>query len=186
MALLNIEQVDDHTVYPEDVQRLISATEVIEVRLDEVHAGPVSRLSDSLVVDVEVDEPQVGRTDAEDGVLVRFTHRLSCYAEETPEQTTNLQLSHVVALQVREQLNTTWPAVAAWVETNIYFLAYPYVRQSVTALTSSLGMPPVVLGYLNRGHRPISGRDGADSQEGREEAGVSDEQLPGAILARKP
>ena len=40
---------------------------------------------------------------------------------------------HVVTLDVTEQIETTWPAIAVWIETNVYFLAYPYVRMCGTA-----------------------------------------------------
>lgn len=155
--MLTIEQSDDPLVRAEDVQNLIDATEVLEVRLDEVHAGPLAKLGDTLVVDVKVDEPQIGRTDFDDRILIRFTHRVLCFAEATPELTTELTLSHVVALQMTKPITVRPAVVAAWVETNIYFLAYPYVRQSVTVLTASLGMPAVVLGYLSRDKRPITG-----------------------------
>jgi hypothetical protein len=155
--MLTIEQSDDRVVRTEDVQSLIAATEVIEVRLDEVHAGPLGKLTDPLVVDVKVEEPQIGRTDFEDRLLVRFTHQVSCFGESTPDQVTDIRLSHVVALQMKESITVRSAVVAAWVETNIYFIAYPYVRQSVTALTASLGMPAVVLGYLSRDQRPITG-----------------------------
>lgn len=160
--MLTIEQSDDHIVQTEDVQSLIAATEVIEVRLDEVHAGPLGVLSDPLIVNVRVDEPQIGRTDYEDRILVRFTHHVSCFGEATPDHVTDLSLSHVVALQLKEPIAVRAAVVAAWVETNIYFLAYPYVRQSVTSLTASLGMPAVVLGYLSRDQRPITGGTASD------------------------
>lgn len=156
MSRLTIEESEDVQVHPDDVQRLIDATRVVDVRLDEVHAGPVGSLTDAMFITVDVDEPQIGRTEEPDRVLIRLTHRVTCSPEEGSDGATHLQLSHVVSLDVVSELATRWPVVAAWIETNLYFLVYPYVRQTVSTLTTSLGMPSVVLNYLDRDARPIT------------------------------
>lgn len=158
MSRLTIEESDNLDVRPDDVHRLIDATQVVDVRLDEVHAGPVGALTDSMLITVDVDEPQIGRTEDPDRVLVRLTHRVTCSPEEGSDAATHLQLSHVVALDVVSELTTRWPVVAAWIETNLYFLVYPYVRQTVSTLTTSLGMPSIVLNYLDRDARPLTQR----------------------------
>lgn len=156
MSVLQIEDTDNARVSPEDVRRLIDATRVQDVRLDEVHAGPVGVLSEDMSINVEVDEPQFARMDESSAVLIRLTHRITCTTEGAVDRATHIQVSHVLTLQVVSDLTTNWAAVAAWVETNLYFLVYPYVRQSVSTLTTSLGMPAVVLGYLSRDERPLS------------------------------
>lgn len=156
MTLFSISVPEGDLVTPEDVQSIINATQVIEVRLDEVHAGPLRTLAEAMSVDIDAGEPQFGRADNEDRILVRFTHNIRIHPEELPDELTTLQLSHVVVIEAREAIKTTWPAVAAWIETNVYFLAYPYVRQSVSALTSSMGMPALMLGYLSRDDRPFA------------------------------
>ena len=40
--------------------------------------------------------------------------------------------------------------IALFVEHNVYFIAYPYLREAVQATTSRLGLDPVVLGTLSR------------------------------------
>jgi preprotein translocase subunit SecB len=156
MTLFSVESRESEVAHPEDVQSIIDATQVIEVRLDEVHAGPLRLLDEAMNVQISVGEPQFGRADDQNRILIRFTHTIHVHPEENPQEVTALQLSHVVVIEVREAIATTWPAVAAWIETNVYFLAYPYVRQSVSALTASMGMPSLMLGYLNRDDSPFA------------------------------
>lgn len=111
-----------------------------------------------MLITVDVDEPQIARTENPDRIFVRLTHRVTCSPGEGSEGATHLQLSHVVALDIQSELTTRWPVVAAWVETNLYFLVYPYVRQTVSTLTTSLGMPSIVLNYLDRDARPLTGQ----------------------------
>lgn len=160
MTLLAIESSDSPAVSPQDIQRIIDATKVVDVRLDEVHAGPVGALAPSMSVDVKVQEPEVGRLDELNQVLVRFTHAVQC-APAAGGAPTQITVSHVVVFDVLAELRTNWPSFAAWVETNVYFIAYPYVRQSVSTLTTALGMPALVLDYLGRDARPFD--DSADA-----------------------
>ena len=162
VGLLTVVSHPSNAVSPEDVQRIVDSTSVVDVRLDEVHAGPVGRVDQAMTVEVEVGEPQVARVDEQNRLLVRFSHSISCHAEGSESEATQLKLWHVVTLDVTEEIEATWPAIAVWIETNVYFLAYPYVRQSVSALTTSLGLPALVLDYLRREERPFSSRRQAD------------------------
>ncbi|WP_457100686.1 hypothetical protein [Microbacterium sp. P5_E9] len=156
MTLLTINSTFSPEVAPQDVQRIIDATKVVDVRLDEVHAGPVGSIGPEMSVHVQVEEPQLGHLDEQNRVLVRFSHSVECSPSNGEGSPTKIQLAHVVTFDVIEELETTWPAVAAWIETNAYFIAYPYVRQSVSTLTTNLGLPALVLDYLGRDDRPFS------------------------------
>lgn len=61
-----------------------------------------------------------------------------------------------MAFKVLQQLDVQAATVAAWIETNVYFIAYPNVRQFFTQITASLGLPPVVLGYMKRDEWPFA------------------------------
>ena len=94
-------------------------------------------------------------------LLVRLEHSLSCYPEASPHDETKILAYHVMAFKVTEDIAVTASALGAWVETNAYFLAFPYVRQFFTQLTASLGLPPVVLGYVKREEWPFA--DGTET-----------------------
>lgn len=150
-ARLTIRESESNETTPEEVGALINATELIDLRLDEVHGGPVSGGSSEWKVRLDRLPPQFANL--EDGVLlVRVGHELTCDPGDGNE--TTLSTAHVLTFQITEDLDTTQATLAAWAQTNAYFMVYPYVRQTFTALTSSMGMPPVVLGYMSRDDWP--------------------------------
>lgn len=81
--------------------------------------------------------------------MVRLEHRLTCEGEGDPE-VTSLQVFHVLHFELKDDLMCEAADLAGWIQTNVYFIAYPYVRQFITTMTAALGMSPVVLGYMKR------------------------------------
>lgn len=157
MALLRIiDEGVNPTVRASDVSKIIEATEPMDVRLDEVHAGPVGAVGDAMQMDLGRGEPGYAIPEDEDVILVRLEHTLTCAPEGVPESTTSIQASHVVAFSVNEPLEVNSATISAWIETNAYFIVYPYVRQFFTQMTATLGLPPLVLGYMKRDQWPFS------------------------------
>ncbi|AZZ40119.1 hypothetical protein C0Z10_10560 [Acidipropionibacterium jensenii] len=82
-------------------------------------------------------------------LLVRVEHTLSCRTQGETE-IVSITAAHIAAFRVIEDLDTTRGAVSAWIDANVYFQLYPYVRQFFTEMTTMLGLPPVTLDYLHR------------------------------------
>ncbi|WCI08115.1 hypothetical protein PJ267_16825 [Arthrobacter sp. OVS8] len=165
MSLLRIRAEETEApVRPSDVALIIGATEPIDVRLDEVHAGPVAGVSAEMQVKFERGQPGFAYVDETDVLMVRLEHKVSCFIKDNPGTETTINLHHIVAFQVRSELDVSAAAVGAFIETNAYFIAYPYVRQSITQLTGSLGLPPVVLGFMKRDEWPFHEEASADHE----------------------
>ncbi|WJH26708.1 hypothetical protein [Pseudarthrobacter defluvii] len=155
MTLLRIRAEEmDAPVVPSDVSQIVQATEPIEVRLDEVHAGPVQAAASEMQVKLERGQPGFAYIEESDVLMVRLEHKVSCFLESAPDAPTDLRLHHIVAFKVLQELEVSADAIGAFIETNAYFIAYPYVRQSITQLTAALGLPPVVLGFMKRNEWP--------------------------------
>lgn len=143
-----------------DVAAIIQATELANIRLDEIQAGPVRDLAEDMRADVRALMPGFAVIPDSAVILVRLQHEIrftpnSMSAGESAEPTL-LSLAHIVQFQVTQEIEATEAAISAWIETNVYFIAYPYIRQAVSQITTALGMPPVVLGYLKRSELPFS------------------------------
>lgn len=106
-------------------------------------------------------------------LLVRLEHHLSCFQAANPEMSTDIRAHHIVAFKVTQQLDVDHKVLSAWIETNVYFIAYPYVRQFFTQITASLGLSPVVLGYMKRADWPFADQD--DDVESSEIGPVKDD-----------
>ncbi|MBX7444508.1 MULTISPECIES: hypothetical protein [unclassified Arthrobacter] len=157
MTLLRIHaEPEDAAVNPSDVAALVAATEPVEVRLDEVHAGPVQSAAADMTVRLVRGEPGFAYDPAADVLLVRLEHILSCFAGQDEDNATTIRANHIVAFNVLGELNVHAATVSAWIETNVYFIAYPYIRQFFTQMTAALGLPPVVLGYMKRDEWPFA------------------------------
>lgn len=178
MPLLRIRPEDtDTSVSASDVAMIIGATEPIEVRLDEVHAGPVQTVGNEMQVKLERGQPGFAYVEETNVLMVRLEHTVSCFTEAEPESATNLNLQHIVVFKVLQDLEISAAAVGAFIETNAYFIAYPYVRQSITQLTAALGLPPVVLGFMKRDEWPFQEEQDGDSM-GIDAASTANQHVP--------
>ena len=101
-------------------------------------------------------EPGFAYDPEADVLLVRLEHALSCFAGQDEDNATTIRANHIVAFNVVGELNVHAATVSAWIETNVYFIAYPYIRQFFTQMTATLGLPPVVLGYMKRDEWPFA------------------------------
>ncbi|WOQ17849.1 hypothetical protein [Raineyella sp. W15-4] len=147
-----------------DVAAIIEATQPIGVRVDEVHAGPVRTIPTTMTAGIVECQSAYALLPDDDVLLVRIAHTLSC--REDDDEVASIRVAHIVSFKVTADLETSRPAMSAWVDTNAYFLAYPYVRQFFTEITAALGLPPVVLDYRRRDDWPTDAPAGGQSSPG--------------------
>lgn len=157
---------EDSQVTRESIGQVINATRPVQVRVDEIHCGPVPSLDfDNLRYRLQRLEPSFAVANDGRALLVRLPHVLQCFTsedgsvDEDETSATDIQVAHLAAFNVLDDVETTVQTVSAWIETNVYFLIYPYVRQILTTLTGELGLPPVVLDYMHRDEMPYSSFD---------------------------
>lgn len=146
---------DDQSVSADEVAAVIDATRVANVRLDEVHAGPLALGGGDVVYDVQAERPKFAHVEGAGQILVRIEHGVRVSTEKSSERSTEITVAHVISFDLVDDLEARPVALAAWVESNVYFLAYPYVRETLTSLTSRMGIPPLTLDYLSRDERPF-------------------------------
>ncbi|MDN5997321.1 hypothetical protein [Acidipropionibacterium jensenii] len=140
---------DDTKVSRADVARIINATNLTNLRVDEVKAGPVKAAPDTINAGIVNKKVAFGSPQGSDVLLVRVEHTLSCRDKDETE-IASVTFAHILTFHLTTDLKTSRAAVSAWIDTNVYYMVYPYVRQFFTEMTSALGLPPVVLDYLHR------------------------------------
>jgi hypothetical protein len=159
---------DDVDASPEAVGAIIDATTPVSVRIDEVTAGPVRQSSfDNPQFELIRGIPAFAIVDDGRTLVVRLKHSLQVTTDGDGDQSdvTTISVFHLAAFDCHKDLETSPDALSAWIETNIYFIVYPYVRQFFTMMTADMGMPPVVLGYMKRTELPYSDADNVDRSE---------------------
>lgn len=156
---------EDNDASPDAVREIIESTTPVSVRIDEVTAGPV-RHSSAEETQVELNRGTPAYAVADDGqtLLVRLEHslRIATRSNDSDSDATSITVFHLAAFDCHRDLETSANALSAWIETNVYFMVYPYVRQFFTMMTADMGMPPVVLGYMRRTELPFARSDRAD------------------------
>ena len=80
----------------------------------------------------------------------RFTQRVTLLADEG-EQLASVEVVLVLEFELEGDDTPADDAVSVYVDRNAFFIAYPYLREAVQAMTQRLGLDPVVLGILARG-----------------------------------
>ncbi len=155
MARFSVREATAESVDVADVRRIMACTQVVFVRMDEVHAGPLILDGKSPVYGVRRGPPKFGYVEAEEQLLVRIEHEVKIAADESLEESSNLTVAHVIAFAVTDEINVTLDALSAWIESNVYFMVYPYVRETLASLTTRMGLPPLTLNYLPRDARPF-------------------------------
>lgn len=154
-SLTIIHPDSDQSMTTDEVAAVIHATRVANVRLDEVHAGPLALDGGDLVYDVQAEHPKFAYVEEAQQILVRIEHGVRISAEDSSDSATQISVAHVISFDLVDDLEARPAALGAWVESNVYFLAYPYVRETLTSLTSRMGLPPLTLDYLSRDERPF-------------------------------
>lgn len=163
-----IRIVDDGSVEvtPESVSEIIGATTPVGVRVDQVNAGPVHQTQfEAPDVELVRGGPAFAAVDDGQRVLVRLEHTLTIgEAASSADERSSITVFHLAIFDCAADLTCTPASVSAWIETNVYFIVYPYVRQFFTMMTAEMGLPPVVLGYMHRTEMPYSNDDGSSAE----------------------
>ena len=145
----------DSAVTADDVAAIVQATRVVNIRLDEVHAGPLTIEGGDPAYSVRANLPKYAYAEEAEQILVRLEHEVKIAADGSLENSTEVSVAHVIAFGLEEDLNASPAALSAWIETNVYFLAYPYVRETLASLTMRMGLAPLTLDYLSRDELPF-------------------------------
>lgn len=132
---------------PLTAQDIIEKTHLRDVRLINLNANVEMLTPSDLDVNFEVGEVNVAR-DGND-MFVRFEHKAT-FVDGNGEQAAQVELAHVARFSSDVDLELNDDAVGGWVFGNVYFMIYPYVRESLQNVCLRVGLPAVVLGYLKR------------------------------------
>lgn len=154
-ALTIIDKDAESTVTADEVAAIVQATRVLNVRLDEVHAGPLTFEGGDPVFGVSAKLPKFAYVEEAEQILVRLEHEAQVGADESLDDATEVTVAHVISFALEEDLESSTAALSAWVEANVYFLAYPYVREALASITTRMGLAPLTLDYLSRDQRPF-------------------------------
>ncbi|MCC6498497.1 MAG: hypothetical protein IT193_19800 [Propionibacteriaceae bacterium] len=157
---------DPTLVSPDDVKTIIEASQIIDVRLDEIQAGPLSGDLSDAIVRFRRDLSEYGFSDDRAAMLVKIPHTAE-WVQESPdgavEVLARVRLVHVAHFALTAELPDRPSAISAWIDTNVYFMAYPYVRAAFHTVASILDYPSFTLGYLKREDSLPAVREGGDS-----------------------
>src|SRR5699024_4936083 len=140
--MLTVSDSEDTGVAPDDIRKIVTATSLTSIRVDEIQAGPVATNANDgeMHVSLNREDPSFAVTNDGQMLLVKLAHRIRCVdREEDLEETeagTSIRISHILEFSVDGELEVTSAMISAFVETNAYFIAYPYVRQMFTSLTA--------------------------------------------------
>ena len=144
---------DSPAVGPDDVRAILASTSIVDVRLDEVHAGPLNGDLSAAVVRFRRDLAEYGFSEDGSGLLVKFPHTAEWVTEKSGDDVevlARVSIVHVAQFAITGELLDNPPALSAWIDTNVYFMVYPYVRAAFHSVASLLGYPSFTLGYLKR------------------------------------
>lgn len=148
----------NEVVEPHDVQHVIDNTSVVQVVLEKCQCGPIQGISDPSKIRQHLsnDPPEFGISEEGSFLLVKVTHvlRLTSQEEPTAAAITTLSVTHTAVFHVENDVTFSSAQLSAFVQTNVYFMVYPYVRQFFNVMTQEMGLPPVVLGYRKRDDWP--------------------------------
>lgn len=143
-------------VTADDVSRLIARTELRNIWVDEIKGGPIGLPPAELELHIRAMAPSFALAVEDRLLLVRFEHVVSSVTapeggdDQSDPDPEMLRLAHVAQFDIQGDEPVRDDVVSAWIDTNVYFMVYPYVREAIHSLTRLLGLPPLVLGYLKR------------------------------------
>ena len=157
--LVTLESDIDQAAVPEQVKAIVASTRVANVRLDEVHAGPLNLNGEAPVYWLRSMPSKFAYLEAEDQMLVRVEHEVKISADETLDDATDVSIAHVISFEIEQDIEVSNASLSAWIEGNVYFMVYPYVRESLASLTTRMGLPPLTIDYLPRDSRGFERED---------------------------
>lgn len=171
--MITLRQSDaDEQVEPSDVRDVIENTSIVDVNIDRCQCGPVQGIFDASEIQIRLgnEPPEFGISDDGSFLLVKVTHVLyaSTLRDPTPEGATTLSVTHVITFRAEGEASHEFSSaqLSAFVQTNVYFMIYPYARQFFNYMSQEMGLPPIVLGYRRREDWPSLPSRGQDHSLG--------------------
>ncbi len=131
----------------EAVVHVVTGTEIRDVRLVRVDAE-VNVVAAELSVEFRAGTARVNKND--DEITVTFEH-IAEFTTPHGEPAARVMLGHAARFSYQEGLEVDEEILGQWIFGNVYFMVYPYIRESLQDTCLRLGLPAVVLGYLKRG-----------------------------------
>ena len=140
----------------EQVEDLVRRTSLVDIRL--IH------WSGDVRFDIRAETKQL-RIDAgtpdyridDDSISCRFRHTVELLDDDENAYAT-VEAHHIANFALEPGSDVSEDAVSAWVDHNVFFMIYPYLREAIQTMTTRLNVDPVVLGVLSRnGARPSGG-----------------------------
>lgn len=137
----------------ERVQSLIEQTELVSIRLTELNVQTAEFLPEAMAVDFGITNIAAAGGPAEveggdGGITVAVSHAVRCYKDDETFGTINF--THQAIFRFTGNSRPEDETVGHWVNANVVFMLYPYVREVVQSTSMRVGLPAIVLGYLNR------------------------------------
>ncbi len=154
---------------------LVQRTELRDVRLIAVRSKNQERPVQNLRVRVDMDK---WAYKAEPGMLLVTLRTEAVYFEQSEQVETGSRkgarvgrviVTHLAELELKDDPSTVSRArMAEFLERNLMFMMYPYVRASLQRYAADVLLPPVVLPYLRRDVPTHAITDGPDPEETNE------------------
>jgi hypothetical protein len=132
-----------------EITSLIERTTLIEIRLVHYEGHleiDLVRPTDSVKVH---GEPPRYRSDTE-SIGCRFRHRVELRGGDNDSAHATVEIEHLITFALESGPPPSEDAISEWIDRNVFFMLYPYLRESVQSMTLRLGLDPVVLGVLER------------------------------------
>ncbi len=127
---------------------MLNSTDLQYIKVTQLHASlETDAVPDE--VNAEFSVADINVQGAEHYVRVSVAHAARFFTAE--ETVAHISFVHSAHFKYRADEPPTRPVLEAWVKENVYFMIYPYVRETLQSACGQLGLPAMVLGYLNRG-----------------------------------
>jgi hypothetical protein len=131
------------------LEQLVDRLEIRDVRIARVSGEVLTdQFGETEHVRVESQTPRYLLEP--DRLATRFDHTFH-FCEATGEVFARIDVGLVLEFELLpSDARVDDDAIAAFIEKNAFFIAYPYIRETVQATSTRLGIGPAVLGILRR------------------------------------
>jgi len=139
----------------EQVQDVVRRTRLLDIRLTH-WSGDVQFTVQNEPKQLRIDPGTPEYRISDDSISCRFRHIVELLNDDQNVCAT-VESHHVASFALEPGRDISEDAVSMWVDHNVFFMVYPYLREAVQAMTTRLSLEPVVLGTLLRDEGRPSG-----------------------------
>jgi preprotein translocase subunit SecB len=137
----------------EQVQDIVLRTRLLDIRLTH-WSGDVQFTVQNEAKQLRIDPGTPEYRISDDSISCRFRHTIELLDDDQNVCAT-VESHHIANFALAPGPDISEDAVSTWVDQNVFFMVYPYLREAVQTMTTRLSLDPVVLGTLLRdGGRP--------------------------------